>query len=148
MRLLVGLIIIFLNMPGSAQPGSPRQQHGTVNIVLANPQGMVVVTDSLLSSTNSLPGRGQKLFQIDSRTICTIAGWYSSSGPSIDGTHYPAYTAIPPSSDGSSRGTRTWPRFQFKERLKSLAVSYGSAWKQCLRSTWGRATLSVHNQPR
>jgi hypothetical protein len=91
-RLLLGLVIIFLSIPAPAQVG--QQRHGTVNIVLANPQGMVVVTDSLLSSPNHAPSTGQKLFRIDDHTICAVAGWYSSGGPTVDGVHYPAFTAV------------------------------------------------------
>jgi hypothetical protein len=93
MRLLLSLVIISLSFSTQAQV--QRQRHGTVNIILANPQGIVAVTDSMLSpSTLAHAQRGQKLFQIDSQTICTIAGWYSSTGPTIDGVHYPAFTAV------------------------------------------------------
>lgn len=92
MKLLFALTLIFLSLSALAQAG--RQRHGTVNIVLANPQGIVVVTDSLLSSPNHPPSKGQKLFRIDDHTICTVAGWYSSAGPTIDGVHYPAFTAV------------------------------------------------------
>jgi hypothetical protein len=92
MRRFLSSILIFLSFPALAQV--QRQRHGTVNIVLANPQGIVVVTDSMLSPNRFRAQRGQKLFQIDDRTICTIAGWYSSSGPTIDGVHYPSFTAI------------------------------------------------------
>lgn len=59
---------------------------GTVNIVLANPNGIVVVTDSNQTYklgdelfTYTLPG--QKLFRIDERTVCTIAGFGSKPLP-------------------------------------------------------------------
>jgi hypothetical protein len=48
-----------------------------------------------LSSGNVPAGYGVKLFVIDNKTICAIAGWYSSSGPTIDQIHYPAYEAVP-----------------------------------------------------
>src|ERR1017187_8634450 len=56
---------------------------GTVNIVLANANGIVVLTDSDQTRwlptgepiTNPQPG--QKLFRIDDKTVCTIAGFGS-----------------------------------------------------------------------
>lgn len=56
--------------------------HGTINIVLANENGIVVLTDSMLTEgSKQLPEPGQKLFQLDDRTICTIAGFVSAPGP-------------------------------------------------------------------
>jgi len=60
---------------------------GTVNIVLANENGMVVITDSNQTwhapngepFTNPRPG--QKLFRINDRTVCTIAGFGATSLP-------------------------------------------------------------------
>lgn len=60
---------------------------GTVNIVLANANGIVVLTDSNQSGmspdgtpfTPKLPGK--KLFRIDDRTVCTIAGFGSRPFP-------------------------------------------------------------------
>jgi hypothetical protein len=91
MKRLLFVVVVF---SFSAQAQVSGQRHGTVNVVLANPQGIVVVTDSLLSSPNDPPSRGQKLFRIDDHTICTIAGWYSSGGPTVDRVHYPAFTAV------------------------------------------------------
>jgi hypothetical protein len=60
---------------------------GTVNIVLANANGIVVLTDSNQTGrlpdgtlfTSPLPAR--KLFRIDDRTVCTIAGFGSRPFP-------------------------------------------------------------------
>jgi len=66
-----------------------RSLHGTVNIILANRNGIVAVTDSRLSSTASKPNQphyvGQKLFKLDEHTICTIAGSYSFQGVTLSG---------------------------------------------------------------
>jgi len=59
---------------------------GTINIVLANKNGAVVLTDSMLSDESGpvpiphpeLPG--QKLFQLDDKTVCAIAGFVSVPG--------------------------------------------------------------------
>jgi hypothetical protein len=63
--------------------------HGTVNIILANKNGLVAVTDSRLShfKLNNRPeavGVAQKLFQLDAETICTVAGDYAVYGPPIE----------------------------------------------------------------
>ena len=68
--------------------------HGTVNIWIANSNGLVAVTDSRISQQGKPVGEGQKLFQIDNHTVCTIANWYSWSGPSVDQMHFPAYSSI------------------------------------------------------
>jgi hypothetical protein len=68
--------------------------HGTVNIVLANKNGIVAVTDSRLSSNGQPVDVGQKLFRIDDHTICTMAGAYRVPGPTKDGVHYPAEMVI------------------------------------------------------
>ena len=57
--------------------------HGTINIVLANGNGIVALTDSMKTETGPdgrlhqslLPNR--KLFVIDDSTVCTIAGFAS-----------------------------------------------------------------------
>jgi hypothetical protein len=58
-------------------------RRGTVNIVLANSNGIVALTDSNETVTyangeSRTAGMGKKLFQIDARTICTIAGFGST----------------------------------------------------------------------
>jgi 20S proteasome alpha/beta subunit len=64
---------------------------GTINVLAANDKGMVLVTDSRLTWTGvdsngrrkSLPSPqpGQKLFQIDDRTVCAFAGFASADSP-------------------------------------------------------------------
>lgn len=84
------------NISTIAQVGPLR---GTVNVFLANQNGLVVVTDSRLSNGMRAVDRGQKLFQIDDHTVCSIAGWYSAAGPLIKpdisgNPSYPAYLAV------------------------------------------------------
>src|ERR1019366_100004 len=74
--------------------------HGTVNVFIGNRNGLVVVTDSRLSYGNNYQDAGQKLFKLDDNTICTIAGWYSDSGPVIrpdeeNAPSFPAEMSIP-----------------------------------------------------
>lgn len=76
--------------------------HGTINVLLGNSHGLVVVTDSRLSDEHGRPfARGaQKLFRLDDRTVCSIAGWYSDRGPAIradiaGAPSYPIELAVP-----------------------------------------------------
>ena len=56
--------------------------HGTINIVLANENGLVVLTDSMITAGDrQLPEPGQKLFKLDDRTVCAIAGFVSAPAP-------------------------------------------------------------------
>jgi len=84
----------------ASSPTATRNDHslikrGTVNILLANKNGLVAITDSKLVMGNDPAGYAQKLFRIDDHTLCTIAGWYSWSGPLIGGKVFPAYLSIP-----------------------------------------------------
>lgn len=78
--------------------GGVLRSHGTINIILANRNGLVAITDSRLSSNGRAVSRGQKLFRVDDHTVCTVAGFYMDSGVPIkraDGqTMYPTYTSI------------------------------------------------------
>jgi hypothetical protein len=65
----------------SKQTGAARGVvHGTLNVVLANGNGIVAATDSMVTVTDNgrahqSPLPGQKLFKIDDTTVCTIAGF-------------------------------------------------------------------------
>jgi hypothetical protein len=70
--------------------------HGTVNIILANPQGMIIMTDSMLSSDGKPEFYGEKLFRFDESTYLTLAGQYVEPGPDFGQTQqYPAIQVIP-----------------------------------------------------
>jgi 20S proteasome alpha/beta subunit len=66
---------------------------GTINVVVANDRGIVVLTDSMLSTKVSdghrgwkfrqLPDPAQKLFQIDDHTVCAFAGFASVKTPAV-----------------------------------------------------------------
>jgi 20S proteasome alpha/beta subunit len=78
---------------GDAQTESGPVLRGTINVVVANDQGIVVLTDSMVTAVSvdghsvktehQLPEPARKLFQIDDRTVCTIAGFGSASTPSV-----------------------------------------------------------------
>jgi hypothetical protein len=70
--------------------------HGTVNILLGNRNGLIAITDSRLTSNkgDAAPFPAQKLFRLDDRTICTVAGFYIYPGPELGKDAYPAFTII------------------------------------------------------
>jgi hypothetical protein len=92
---LIVLTIWCLCSAALAAGGGPNPVlTGTVNIVLANPNGIVVLTDSNQSGKLpsgepfTSPQPGQKLFRIDDETVCTIAGFGSTTLP-----NFPAFTS-------------------------------------------------------
>lgn len=67
---------LFAQMPKPADGG---QSYGTVNVILANKNGLVAVTDSMLTfGAGHHDPTGVKLFKIDDKTVCTVAGFYSN----------------------------------------------------------------------
>lgn len=91
---LVGLVgLYFLVLPAFTQSVS-TPTHGTINVILANSHGAVVLADSRISSNGKPRGERQKLFKLDDKTVCVIAGFYSDLGPLGAGGH-PAGLSIP-----------------------------------------------------
>ncbi len=65
-----------------AQKASETPSHGTINVLLATKEGIVLATDSRASNEGRLVNdRSRKLFQLDSSTFCSIAGFGSDPGP-------------------------------------------------------------------
>jgi hypothetical protein len=62
---------------------SQQPSHGTINILLANRNGMVLITDSRASFTLGHDDHAQKLFRIDLVTVCSIAGFGADPGPNV-----------------------------------------------------------------
>jgi hypothetical protein len=99
-RSVLHVVFTFWLLSGTVFASGARQSvlTGTVNIVLANSNGIVVLTDSnqtVISDTGELftsPLPGQKLFRLDDRTVCTIAGFGSQS--------HPEYTELTTSAGG------------------------------------------------
>jgi len=61
---------------------SPSLGHGTINITLSNGADLVAVTDTMITWANGQhTPSGAKLYQVDDRTICMIAGFYLGGGP-------------------------------------------------------------------
>jgi 20S proteasome alpha/beta subunit len=56
---------------------------GTINVALANQHGIVVLTDSMVTrGGHQLAAPAQKLFRLNDRTVCAIAGFLAAPGPS------------------------------------------------------------------
>jgi 20S proteasome alpha/beta subunit len=77
---------------GKTKEGPGPSFHGTINVVVANDHGIVLLTDSMLTKTWSangvslskqLPTPGQKLFQLDDRTVCTFDGFARAVTPGL-----------------------------------------------------------------
>ena len=78
-----------------AQGKDVEESHGTVNILLANKNGLALVTDSRLSNKGQPSGEARKLFVLNDHMVCSIADFYSNSGPRAEGGAAPADTNVP-----------------------------------------------------
>jgi hypothetical protein len=91
-------VILFCGVVGNLACGQTQGEpgpvlRGTINVVAAQGQDMVVLTDSMLTETRQdvhgartyrqLAEPGQKLFQIDDHTVCTFAGFASTNTPTV-----------------------------------------------------------------
>jgi len=86
-------LIVVTNQTCAAKKNSAPVLRGTINLILANDQGMVAITDSMVTDERpdghggfiyqQRPEPGEKLFQIDDRTVCTIAGFASAATPTL-----------------------------------------------------------------
>jgi hypothetical protein len=74
---------------------APSYAHGTINVVLANGNGAVVETDSRLSLNGRSVGKGQKLYKLDERTVCAIAGFFTLPLPVFEGSYSPTPSSVP-----------------------------------------------------
>ncbi|GAA3756185.1 hypothetical protein [Terriglobus aquaticus] len=117
---------------GLAQADSSKQllsgpAHGTVNVVLANGNCLVALTDSRLSSGGRASTvEGEKLFKLDERTFLAIAGWYSHSGPSYGG-QYPVYQAIPRVVNTYVKGNQRFAQLSVQEKASALARAFAAS---------------------
>jgi hypothetical protein len=86
---LLCLASFCLGQSPQINPAPDEESHGTINILLANENGLVAVTDSMLSTPDDrhYPGH-QKLFLIDDKTIATMAGSYSRPGLGGKNQHF------------------------------------------------------------
>jgi len=100
---------------------------GTINVLLANGSGIVALTDSrqsvrTRSGIQPLPQPGQKLFQLDEVTVCTIAGFGGANLPT-----FPEFTS---NSAGILQDFRRelsrHPRQSFRAKLLALSFIFQS----------------------
>lgn len=84
--LAFGLLLLPLLVSAREQdPSDESVVHGTINVALGNKNGLVVLTDSMLTAGgHQLAKPGQKLFKLDDRTVCAIAGFVSANAPVSD----------------------------------------------------------------
>lgn len=82
----LGMLLIPLSTCAQ-KPRAPDDDlvvHGTINIALGNKNGLVVLTDSMVTSGNrQLADPAQKLFKLDDQTVCAIAGFGWASSPEV-----------------------------------------------------------------
>jgi hypothetical protein len=71
---------IIMSSPIASAQNEGGVSRGTINIVLANQNGIVILTDSMVTSNGrQLPERPfQKLYKLDDQTVCTIAGFLAA----------------------------------------------------------------------
>jgi len=85
-RLVLTILLLLFSCVRASASGEQPLARGTINVVLANSNGIVAVTDSRLTWTtagNPLlhrpdPKPGQKLFRLDDWTVCAFAGFASA----------------------------------------------------------------------
>jgi hypothetical protein len=80
------LLVWLLSSPPAPAQGDDLIVHGTINVALGNKNGIVVLTDSMLTDGGGHQSAqpGQKLFKLDDRTVCSIAGFASATAPIPD----------------------------------------------------------------
>ena len=115
------LLVSFGALPSWAQqPVDDSVVHGTINVALGNKNGIVVLTDSMLTSGgHQLHSRGQKLFKLDDQTVCAIAGFVSA----------PAVLPDLSTQTGSAireyvQASKSLPPQSLAERLRNLAYTF------------------------
>jgi 20S proteasome alpha/beta subunit len=81
------LFLVPLSIVAAENPTDDGVVHGTINIALGNKNGLVVLTDSMVTTTDAtgthqLSNPSQKLFKLDDRTVCSVAGFASAAAVS------------------------------------------------------------------
>lgn len=114
------LVSFGASLSWAQQPVDDSVVHGTINVALGNKNGIVVLTDSMLSSGgHQLHSRGQKLFKLDDQTVCAIAGFVSA----------PAVLPDLSTQTGSAireyvQASKSLPPQSLAERLRNLAYTF------------------------
>jgi hypothetical protein len=112
-----------LKVPGRPTGGGGVAR-GTINIVMGNDNGLVVLTDSMLTETGpngvqrQIQTPGQKLFRLDSRSVLTIAGFTAAPIPFPEVEH--AMSAILARYKSQLASTENSYRPNIREKLAQL----------------------------
>src|SRR5258706_9342798 len=94
--------------------------HGTINVALGNENGIVVLTDSMLTAgAQQRPDPGQKLFKLDDRTVCAIAGFVSAAAVSAPPTSPPV--AVPDLNTNTSAIIHEYIRQSARQAPQTIA---------------------------
>jgi 20S proteasome alpha/beta subunit len=92
--------------------------HGTINVVLANKNGMVVLTDSMLTAGDEqLSTPGKKLFRLDDHSVCAIAGIIASPSGSYKELDLSTVAAV----DDYASQIGVGPPISIGQKLRELA---------------------------
>jgi hypothetical protein len=121
--LIAATMLVFPGIAGAQKNLADHGvNHGTVNIVLANQNGIVVLTDSMVTDGDGhqLPGHpAQKLFKLDDKTVCAIAGFLSAPGPVED-----FYTNTSAIISYYAKQTAIYPELSILQKLSGLATAF------------------------
>jgi|GEM_PF-2081857 hypothetical protein len=125
MRLCIttALSALFLLSPSAVARQNPTDDsvvHGTINVALGNRNGLVVLTDSMITAGgHQLPNPGQKLFKLDDHTVCSFAGFSSAAAISAPGSSPKA--AVPDLNTSASAIIHQYVRQSAGQSQQSIA---------------------------
>jgi 20S proteasome alpha/beta subunit len=120
------LLLVPLSIVAAENPTGDGVVHGTINIALGNKNGLVVLTDSMVTATDAtgthqLSNPGQKLFKLDDRTVCSVAGFASAPAGSTRVTVSDLNTSTSAIIHEYVRQSTPQPRQSIAEKLRALA---------------------------
>jgi len=124
------LFLMPVSIVAAKNPTDDGVVHGTINIALGNKNGLVVLTDSMVTSTDAtgahhqLPTPGQKLFKLDDRTICSVAGFAAAPAVSTRFTASDLNTSTSAIIHEYVRQSAPQSRQSIAEKLRALAFLF------------------------
>src|SRR5260221_7465065 len=126
MATFCALFLIPLSIIAAETPTGDGVVHGTINIALGNKNGWVVLTDSMVTATDAtgthqLSNPGQKLFKLDDRTVCSVAGFASAPAGSTAGKLSDLNTSTSAIIHEYVRQSAPQSRQSMAEKLRALA---------------------------
>jgi hypothetical protein len=96
--------------------------HGTINIALGNENGIVVLTDSMITAGGrQLAQPGKKLFKLDDQTVCAFAGFSAAPAADERGSIPELNTSVGAVIEDYARKSQGKPRQSIVDRLGALA---------------------------